>query len=239
VDLRSGRTGEPVGELRTLPRQRWRLVLARAADAPELAGRELADTWDLAIAATGLPLHRAAGQGRARVAWGAPLPSRMAAEHELAEIVLTETLPVWRVRLALVGSLPAGWSLIDLHDVWLGAPALAGRVGGAVYRVTLDGEAEAGMVAAAASAVLEAPQLVRTRLKGGAQVPYDLRPLLAGIEVVQPGPPVVLRVETRMHPERGSGRPEEVVAALSDHLGRALGCTSIVRERLILADEPG
>ncbi len=171
--------------------------------------------------------------------WGAPLPSRMSAEHELAEIVLTEVLPVWRVREALTRSLPAGWSLIDLHDVWLGAQALAGRVTGAVYRVTLDGETDARMVAAAASGLLEAPQLIRTRLKGGSPVAYDLRQLLAGIEVVQPGPPLVLRVGTRIHPERGSGRPEEVVAALADHLGRALGCGSIVRERLILADESG
>jgi len=238
VDLRSGPAEEPAGEPKVLPRQRWRLVLARSADAPELAGRELADAWDQAIAASGLPVHRSTGQARARVAWGAPLPSRMAAERELAEILLSEAVPVWRVRDALMRSLPAGWSLVDLHDVWLGSPALAGRVTGAVYRVTLDGDADPGMVAAAASALLEARQLIRTRLKGGASVAYDLRPLLAGIDIDQPGPPIVMRVQTRFHPERGSGRPEEVVAALGDRLGRPLAPVSIVRERLILADEP-
>ncbi|MGZ8437060.1 MAG: DUF2344 domain-containing protein [Candidatus Limnocylindrales bacterium] len=191
----------------------------------------------MAIASTGLPLHRGASGGRARVAWAAPLPSRMAAERELAEIVLTETLPAWCVRDALTRCLPAGWSLVDLHDVWLGAPALAGLVSGAVYRVNLEGDADSGAVAAAASGLIEANELIRTRLKGGAAISYDLRPLLAAIEVIRPGPPIVLRVETRIHPERGSGRPEEVVAALSDRLGRPLGCGSIVRERLILTDE--
>jgi hypothetical protein len=231
---------DPAGEPRTLPRQRWRLVLARSADAPELAGREQADAWDEAIAATGLPLYRATPGGRARVAWGAPLPSRMAAEREPAEIVLIEAIPVWRVREALTRRLPHGWSLVDLHDVWLGAPALAGRVTGAVYRVTLEaaGCPDAEAVGSAAAELLAAGELVRTRLKGGRSVAYDLRPLVAGISVAEPGPPVVLRIETRIHPERGSGRPEEVVAALGDHLGQPIVVRSMVRERLILDDEP-
>jgi hypothetical protein len=239
VDLRSAQAGEAIGEPQALPRQRWRLVLARSADAPRLAGRELTDAWERAIEATGLPLHRAVGRSRARVAMGAPLPLGMAAERELAEIVLTEVLPVWRVRDVLIGRLPAGWRLVDLHDVWLGSPALAGRVSGADYRVVVDGTADAVAVAAAASVLLEAERLPRTRFKGGSSVAYDLRPLLAEVGVLDPGPPVVLAVRTRIHPELGTGRPEEVLAALADRLGCRLVPASITRERLILADEPG
>jgi hypothetical protein len=200
-------------------------------------GRELAEAWDQAIAASGLPLHRATGVGRARVIWGAPLPGHLAAERELADILLVEAVPVWRVRDELTRCLPAGWSLVDLHDVWLGAPALPGRVSGAVYRVELGGETDPDDVAAAAAGLLAAGELVRTRSKGGAAVAYDLRPLLADVRVVAPGPPVVLRIETRIHPERGSGRPDEVVAALGDRAGRPLAVQSIVRERLILVDD--
>jgi hypothetical protein len=214
-------------------------VLARSANASDLAGRELTDAWDRAIEATGLPLYRATPGGRARVAWGAPLPSRMAAERELAEIVLTEMLPIWRVREVLLRCLPIGWSLVDLHDAWLGAPALAGRVTGAVYRVTLAGAADGRALASAADRLLGARQLIRERLKGGVPVPFDLRPLLAGIELVEPGPPTAVRIEVRIHPERGSGRPEEVVAALADDLGSELTCTQVVRERLIIADASG
>ena len=56
-------------------RQRWRLVLARDATAPELAGRELADAWDEAIEATGLPVYRPAGRNRPAIAFGAPVPA--------------------------------------------------------------------------------------------------------------------------------------------------------------------
>jgi radical SAM-linked protein len=239
VDLRSAPAEEPIGEPPSPPRQRWRLVLARSADATQLAGRELTDAWEQAIEATGLPLHLGAGRSRTRVALGAPLPVGMAAERELAEVVLSEVLPVWRVRDALIGRLPAGWRLVDLYDVWLGSPALAGRVSGAVYRVVVDGTADPDAVATAASALLAAERLPRNRLKGGSSVAYDLRPLLAEIGVVDPGPPVVLRVRTRIHPELGTGRPEEVLAALADRLGCSMTPVSIVRERLILADEPG
>ena len=163
----------------------------------------------------------------------------MAGERELAEILLSEPLPVWRVREALTRCLPPGWSLVDLHDVWLGAPALAGQVVGAVYRVSLDGPPEPEGIASAAARLLEARELVRTRLRGGETVAYDLRPLLADIAVIEADPSVVLRVRTRIHPEKGSGRPEEVVAALADRLGRPVDITSMVRERLILVGESG
>jgi hypothetical protein len=39
------------------------------------------------------------------------------------------------------------------------------------------------------------------------------------------------------HPELGTGRPEEVVAALGERLGIGLVAGSIVRERVLLTDE--
>jgi radical SAM-linked protein len=212
-------------------------VLARSADAPRVGGRELVEAWEEAVEATGLPLHRAAGKSRSRVAFGAPLPLAMAAEHELAEIFLTERVPVWRVREALTGALPAGWTLIDLCDAWVGGPPLAGRVMAADYRVELSGGPDAASIGEAARAVLDAADLPRNRLKGGVEVPYDLRPLLLDVRVVDPGPPVVLRMRTRFHPELGTGRPEEVVAAIGEQLGSPLEVGAIVRERLIVSGE--
>src|SRR6478752_4637379 len=89
-------------------RQRWRLVLARSAEASDLGGRELADAWESALEASGLPAFVPAGRARARVAFGAPLSAGLVAEAELADIVLTELEPTWRVRAALDGLLPDG-----------------------------------------------------------------------------------------------------------------------------------
>jgi hypothetical protein len=172
------------------------------------------------------------------VAFGAPNAGTFAAERELADIVLTRTVPAWRVREALIDRLPDGWRLVDLHDVWLGGPALAGQVAAADYRIDI-GDADARAVARAAEALLGATELPRERRKGSSTVPYDLRPLLVNVGVVDAGPPVLLRARTKFHPVLGTGRPEEVVAALVEELGRPLLVGSMVRERLILAYESG
>lgn len=219
------------------PRQRWRLVVARSADAPRLAGRELADAWEVAVEATGLPVHRPAGRARTRVAFGAPLQLGIAAARELVELFLVERVSLWRMREAIAGRLPEGWSLIDLYDVWVGGPSLAGQVNAADYRIELERSARRTEIGEAASALLNATELPRVRSKGSGSIAYDLRPLLVDLVVADSWPPAVLRVQTRIHPELGSGRPEEVVAALGDRLGHPLEVLAIARERLILADE--
>ncbi len=222
------------------PRQRWRLTVRRAADAPLLGQRELAAAWDDAVEMSGLPVFRGdPAKPRPRVVFGAPLTVGMASDGELLEIVLTERLPAWQVREALDGRLPDGWSLVDLADVWLGGPALAGRVAAADYRVTLGGDVAWDAVTGAAVALLAARSLPRERAKGDGVVRYDLRPLLVDVGVVDPGPPVTVRIRTRSHAELGTGRPEEVVLALGDELGTTLTIETIVRERLLLADELG
>jgi radical SAM-linked protein len=219
------------------PRQRWRLVLARAADAPAQTQRELAEGWEAAIVSAGLPLARTEGpSARPRISFGAPLPVGMAADGELIDLVLTERWPAWRVREALAAVLPGGWQLVDLQDVWLTGPPLAGRVAAADYRIELARADRTGLDRACAE-LLAAPRIPRERTKGDTVVIYDLRPLLIDVRVAEPGPPIVLTARTRFHPELGTGRPDEVVAALSSRLRKPLEVVTVVRARLLLADE--
>lgn len=152
------------------------------------------------------------------------------------DIVLVERWPAWRVREALEGRLPGGWRLVELLDVWLAGPPLAGRVAAADYRIEIAGSADAWGLGRAAADILVVDRLPRERVKGSGTVPYDLRPLLIDL-AVEPGPPVIVKTRTRFHPELGTGRPEEVLAALADRLGGELEARSIVRERLILIDD--
>jgi hypothetical protein len=46
-----------------------------------------------------------------------------------------------------------------------------------------------------------------------------------------------VRVRTRLHPELGSGRPDEVIAALGEELGVTLTPLAIARERLVLIED--
>ena len=226
------------------PRQRWRLVVARSggAAAADGAQRDVAGAWLAGLESAGLPLARTDGaRSRARVSFGAPLPVAMAANGELIDVVLTERWPAWRLREALQGHLPAGWRLVDAHDVWLAGPALAGRVAAADYRITLAVplRATSAGLRDAARDLLAAPRIPRQRAKGTGSVEYDLRPLLLDVRVEEGGPDVVILARTRFHPELGTGRPEEVAAALGDVLGVTLEIASIVRERLVLVEDLG
>jgi radical SAM-linked protein len=175
-----------------------------------------------------------------RLAFAAPLPVGVAGEAELIDLSLTERLPTWHVREALDGRLPAGWSLVDLYDVWPAGPALPGRVVAADYRFELAGPIDSAAVAEAVRRTLEAQELPRERVKGGGTVRYDLRPLIADVSVIPEAAgdsPVVVRARTRFDPELGTGRPDEVLAALCDAAGRPIEAKAIVRERLILVDD--
>jgi len=236
-------------DARDEPRQRWRLVLRRSPDAARLAQRETIDAFEATLAASRLPLVTS-GKARSRIMFGAPLPAGMAAERELADLVLADRVPVADVRDRLAALLPAGWSLVEAFDVWLGEPSLVSQVVAAEYRVTVEG-VDPGRLAGAAATLLRAASLPRRREKGGGSVAYDLRPLVDDVSVVPGSGPadpapgeaagepvgVTIRIRTRMDPERGTGRPEEVIAALGEELDRELAVRSIVRERLILSGD--
>jgi hypothetical protein len=197
--------------------------------------------WEAALRDSGLPVAGLdGGDGRPRFALAAPLSPAMLGEAELADVWLTSRQPAWVVREALGAGMPEGSRLIDLYDVWLGEAALPGRVVASVYRATLEGDgvtASAPALEAAASALLAATTLPRERPRGDRTVLYDLRPFVGGVELRSLGAAVDVRMELRHDPEKGVGRPEEVLAELADRSGTSLDGAVVVRERLVLAPE--
>jgi radical SAM-linked protein len=216
--------------------QRWRLTLRRRRDAPVVAQREWQASIEAALVASELPLAFVDGSApaaRPRIAVAAPLLQGMAAERELLDIQLVRRLPVWQVREAVAATLPEGHELVDVEDVWLGEPAIAGRVVGSDYEVALD----AGSVAAIRRAVDElraASTLPRQRVRGDRTIEYDLRPFIESLEVAQAEAGSVLRMRLRHDPEKGVGRPDEVLAAAGERSGVTLDPGSLVRTGLVL-----
>ncbi len=191
------------------PVQRWRLVLHRdALDADQVQKEQLA-AWEAALRGSGLPLAGLdAENGRPRFAVAAPLAPGVPGEAELADLWLVERRARWIVRAALVESLPAGSTLVDLYDVWLGEPALPGQVVASVYRARLSGSAtDAAAIEAAVAAIVASPELRRERQRGERTVAYDLRPFIETL-AVEPGPDgaIDLVMVLRHDPEKGIGR---------------------------------
>jgi hypothetical protein len=225
------------------PRQRLRITVARDPVEADRVGRVALDAWQLCLQESGLPI---AGldvpNGRARLAIAAPLPAMAGGNAELIDLWLLERLPTWRVREALAPRLPEGYRWRGAEDVWLGEPPLPGQVAAADWRIELGGDEgppiDGDALSRAARDLLAAATIPRVRLKAGAEKRYDLRPLILDL-AVEPGPPLALRLRTRIDPELGSGRPEEVLAGLGETAGTPLEVASIVRVGLVLAGDPG
>jgi radical SAM-linked protein len=227
--------GEPVSPLLEA-RQRWRLTFARAPDPLRRTHREIADAWTEAIAATGMALPRTIARPRPPLTFAAPLPAGIECRHEYADLFLAELQPVWWVRQWLDATLPPGVRLLSLDDVWLGAPALAAAVRAADYSTELAGTpAQRDATMDAAKRFLSARRLERERTRGGGTVRYDIRALVEDIHV-DDGGDTCLRIRVRFLPDRGAGRPDEVLAALEELQGEPIPTGATVRDRVLLAD---
>jgi radical SAM-linked protein len=229
----------------TEPRQRWRLVVAREHAARDLLHRDVAAAWEAGLVGSGLPVSMSeAATRRPRISFAAPAPLGVLAERELIDVVLYELVLMPDVRAAIEAAAPTGYRLVDLYDVWLSSPTLASLVTAGDYRavVAVEADVTASEVTDAIAAMLAAQTIERTRTKGQGQVTVDIRPhvldLRLGASSADAKPPFHLWMRLRLGGESGVGRPEEVVAALRERLGRSLVIGQVTRERIVLSDDP-
>jgi hypothetical protein len=208
--------------------------------ASDAVGRAALEAWQASLAASGLPTlgSAAGGDGPPRISFAAPLAAAFQGDAELADLWLTERLPIWTVREALAGRLPSGHAWVAAEDVWLGAPPLPGQVAAAEWSVALDlPPGDGPHLEPACAELLAAAALPRSRSKGGVEKQVDLRPLLADVGPEEgPRSTARLRIVTRFDPGLGTARPEEVVAALAERVGMPVPIGAVTRRRLILAD---
>ncbi len=237
-------------------RQRWRLTFARDEDARYLSHLDAVHQWERAFRRARIPVATSEGfSPRPRLIFAAPLQLGMLAEHDLADLYMAERLTAADLRRRLIDGLPRGYRLVDIHDVWTGAPALAPQLSAADYRLTLF-NVERPRLQEAVDRILAAERLQRVRRRESKTTTYDLRPLVLGLRCVEPdltahtetnrdtpaagaaaagatsagataaaglgqdrAPMAGLWLRLRHSQDRGSGRPDEVVAALAEYLG--------------------
>jgi radical SAM-linked protein len=211
-------------------RQRWRLVFARGEDARYLSHLDAVHSWERAFRRGEIPIDTSEGfNPRPKLVFAAPLQLGVLAEHELADVYLAEKLTAPDLRQRLMVGLPRGYTVVDLYDVWVNAPAIAPQLAAADYRLTLLNVEQTPLDGAVAR-LLAADQLTRERRKEAKTIRYDLRPLVFDLQIRAADPQAVppgavlseaagLWMRLRHSQNGGSGRAEEVVAALAEDLG--------------------
>jgi radical SAM-linked protein len=215
--------------------------LARAEKLPGLspAQRDELEAWEAAIEGSGLPVATTGGaHRRPRIQMPPPLPSGLTGERELLDLHLVERRTSPDVRRGLAMAAPAGHRIVELFDVWVGAAPLPALVIAVDYAITVRSGAGLDALRGAVARVVAAPAIERLRRKGDRTKLYDLRPFILGLRLEDAGlEAAVIRVRLAVHPELGTGRPDEVIAAISDELGQPLEVTAGERTRIWTADE--
>lgn len=168
-------------------------------------------TWERILRRADLPIAYSEGfNPRPRLTFAAALPVGCTSEHEVLDVILSQPCDLADVRARLDRAVPVGIDVIDVAEVPYSAPALQTQIRATEFVAGLGAGEPADQIEARVRSLLDAPSIERTRRDKS----YDLRPLILDLWVEasgQGGVSVGMRLKAE---ESGTGRPDEVVAAL-------------------------
>jgi radical SAM-linked protein len=211
-----------------LNRQRIRITFARGENARYVGHLDMVRTWERIIRRADLPIAYSEGfNPRPRLTFAAALPVGCTSDGEVLDVILSERRELAQVRERLDRAAPAGIQVIAVAEAPYSAPALQTQTRAAEFVATPLGDEPIETVQARVHSLLDAPSIERTRR----DKTYDLRPLILDLWV-ETGEDGRVAVGMRLKAEEsGTGRPDEVAAAL----GWEAATVKLHRRRIIFA----
>lgn len=195
--------------------QRWRLKFTRGEELKYISHLDLMRLWERLLRRAGVPLAYSQGfSPHPRLSLAAPLAVGITSGGELLEFWLSRPLPRPLLLQAVRAQAPPGLEIQEATSIPLAIPSLPSQVQAAEYLA--EGETDKGQeeVAAAIQTFLATQHLPWQHHRDTGARHYDLRPLVEGIWLEEwRGPGYCLGMRLRCD-NTGSGRPEQVVAAL-------------------------
>lgn len=210
--------------------QRLRVTFTRGDEMKYITHLDLMRFWERALRRAGVPIAYSEGfSPHAQISLAAPLAVGTTSEAELMDVFLEARMTPRQLIEQANGQLPSAITIRSAEEVGLSLPALQAEVRFAEYDVDLEAGA-APDVEAAVAGFLAAESVPWQHMREDEVRRYDIRALVDDIRVTRPdGATVRLRMRLK-NDNSGSGRPDQVVAALG------LGAPSrIHRTKLILA----
>lgn len=209
--------------------QRLRVTFSRGEELKYITHLDLMRFWERTLRRASVPIAYTEGfSPHAQISLAAPLPVGTTSDGELMDVFLSERLSPRELVDKVTGQLPAGVRVRSVEEVGMGLPALQSDVRWAEYEVDVPAdERDAG---SAVERFLAADAIPWEHRRENQVRTYDIRSQVQSIDLAgQDDSAVRLRMRLRNDPS-GSGRPEQVVAALG------LGAPArIHRTSLILA----
>jgi len=209
---------------------RLRVRFKRGAEVKFISHLDLIRLWQRAFQRARIPLAYSEGfSPHPKISLAAPLPIRVTSDAELMDIHLTKWVSPHFLTSALGQQLPPGIEILQAHSIAPNQPSLQSLVRFAEYRVTVKTDRGKGEIETAISGLLSAENLPWQHQRDTGPRHYDLMALISDLWLIDYQPPYgTIGMRLRCD-SSGSGRPEQVTAALD--FGHP---TSTRRTKLIL-----
>ncbi len=205
----------PVAGLSVASMQRLRIRFSRGQEVKFISHLDIMRLWQRALNRAGIAMAYSEGfSPHPRMALAAPLAVGVTSEVELMDIVLTSWVSPHNFMTAMSQQLPSGIAVLQAHPVALTLPSLQSQVSQAEYQVELEMEKSQAEVESALAALLAAEHLPWQHQRDTGPRKYDLRALVDDLWLSdwrRGGCTVGMRLRCD---SGGSGRPEQVAAAL-------------------------
>jgi radical SAM-linked protein len=211
--------------------QRLRIRFTRGEEIKYISHLDLLRLWQRALARAGIALAYSEGfSPHPRMSLAAPLALGVTGEGELLDIYLARWSSPHTFTAAMTQQLPLGLKIEQVFNIAPVLPSLQSQVSAAEYRVGISTGKTQAEVESAIDSLLDKETLPWQHQRDTGTRRYDLRALIEDIwlDAWQPG---FCYIMMRLRCDSaGSGRPEQVAAAL----GFEKYPESIHRVRLIL-----
>jgi radical SAM-linked protein len=211
--------------------QRLRIRFNRGPELKFISHLDIVRLWQRAFNRAGIEIAYSTGfSPHPRISLAAPLPLGVTSEAELMDIFVVHGVAPQYFVSALNQQLPTGMNVSKVHPISFELPSLQSQVSFAEYKVELNTEKGPGDIETAIENLLALEHLPWQHQRDTGPHQYDLRILIDNVWVIEWKPLVgILGMKLRCD-SNGSGRPEQVAAAL----GFRERPSSINRTQLIL-----
>jgi radical SAM-linked protein len=196
--------------------QRLRLRFGRGEEVKFISHLDIMRFWERAFRRAEILLAYSQGfTPHPRISLAAPLPIGVTSEFELMDVWLNRWMPPKSLLMKLKKQLPPGFDVFEAWEVGLHVPSLQSSIAFAEYRVDLKTERGEKEIQDSLDSLLQTKQLPWHHSRGDKVHFYDLRELIDSLWLISYHDSFcVLGMRLRCDPS-GSGRPEQVVGALS------------------------
>jgi len=210
--------------------QRLRIRFSRGQELKFISHLDIIRLWQRALTRAEIPLAYSQGfNPHPRISLAAPLAVGVTSEAELMDIILTRPASPHSFTAAVSQQLPAGIEISQVNPVALTLPSLQSQVRCAEYKVELETEKGPKEVESALTSLLALKHLPWQHQRDTGPRNYDLRALIDDLWLIScHDGHCTLGMRLRCD-SSGSGRPEQVAAALGfTHYPQSIHRTKLI-----------